>query len=55
MDGPWYSQQPRGQHYLSGMVKNMFDEVCIQANYTNHSLQAIGATVLQSNVPEKVI
>lgn len=29
-DGPWYSQQPRGQHYLNAMVKSMFDEAGIQ-------------------------
>ena len=55
-DGPWYSQQPRGQHYLNGMVKSMFDEAGIRAKYTNHSLRATGASELfQSNVPEKVI
>ena len=55
-DGPWYSKQARGQHYLNAMVKSMFEEAGAQAKYTNHSLRATGATELfQSNVPEKVI
>ena len=49
-------REPRGQNYLNGMVKSMFDEAGLQVKYTNHSLRATGATELfQSNVPEKVI
>lgn len=54
-DGPWCSKQARGQYYLNAMVKSMFEEAGAQAKYTNHSLQATGATELfQSYVPEKV-
>ena len=54
--GPWYSNQPRGKHYLSEMVKNMCKEAKIEGQFTNHSLRATGATQLfRNNVPEKVI
>lgn len=54
--GPWYSNQPRGKHYLSEMVKNMCKDAKVEGQFTNHSLRATGATELfRNNVPEKVI
>ena len=53
-DGPWYSQQPRGKHYLSKMVKSMFSNSGDRSEYSNHSLRASGATELfQAEVPKK--
>ena len=55
-DGPWYSQQPRGKHYLNNLVKLMCTNSGAGSQYSNHSLQASGATELfQVEVPEKVI
>ena len=52
----WYSQQPRGKHFLANMVKNMFMEAGISGAFTNHSLRATAAIDLfQAGVPEKVI
>ena len=45
-EGYWYSQQPRGKHFLSSMVKNMFEEAGIKGDFTNHSLRASAATNL---------
>lgn len=55
-DGPWYSKQPRGKHLLNDMAKNMCREAKLAGHFTNHSLQASGATELfQHEVPERVI
>ena len=55
-DGVWYSEQPRGKHALSDMVKKMCEQAGIEGKFTNHSLRASGATTLfQSDTPEKVI
>ena len=52
----WYSEQPRGKHFLNGMVKSMCSEAKLQGGYTNHSLRASGATELfQRHAPEHVI
>ena len=55
-DGPWYSEQPRGKHFLSDMVKRMCNAAGIEGKFINHSLRTSGATALfQSEAPEKVI
>ena len=52
----WYSAQPRGKYFLNNMVKSMFQETNIPGNFTNHSLQATGATELfRQEVPKKII
>ena len=52
----WYSEQPRGKHFLNDMVKSMCTEAKLQGGYTNHSLRASGATELfRHHAPEHVI
>ena len=51
--GPWYSNQPRGKHYLSEMVKNMCKEAKIEGQFTNHSVRVVGATELFRNKLQK--
>ena len=54
--GLWYSQQPRGKHYLGNLVKSMFTKSGAGSEYSNHSLRASGASELfQAEVPERVI
>ena len=36
-DGPWYSEQPRGKHFLSDMVKKMCISAGIEGKFTNHT------------------
>ena len=52
---PWYDNVPIRKNSLQSMVKNMCAEADTHGK-TNHSLRATGATtLLQKNVPEKVI
>lgn len=51
----WYSEQPRGKHFLNDMLKNMCTEAKLQGGYTNHTLRAYGATELfRHHFPEHV-
>ena len=52
----WYSEQPRGKHFLNDMVKSMCTEAKLQGRYTNHSLRAFGAIEqFQNYAPEHLI
>lgn len=52
----WYSRQPLGRNTLASMMKMMSKEAGLKGDFTNHSLQAYGASeMFQKSVSKKLI